>query len=98
MPLFEIWISMLLHTMSLACSISVPASLFSKTCSSLNVGLSGFRPRPGVPGTRIALFNGDLGLIGTVAESRLLLIYPNPISAGCDSGNRFCSPRGSIGE
>lgn len=46
----------------------------------------------------MALFSGDLGLIGMVADSRLLLMYPNPISAGCDSGNTFCSPRGSTGE
>lgn len=89
---------MLVHTRSFACSTSVLASLFSRTCSSLNVGLSGFNPRPGVPGIRIALFRGDLGLIGMVADSRLLLMYPNPISAGCDSGNTFCSPRGSTGE
>lgn len=90
---------MVIHTRSFACSTSVPASLFSRTCSSLNVGLSGFNPLPGVPGTRIALFSGDLGLIGMVADSRLLLLmYPNPISAGCDSGNTFCSPRGSTGE
>lgn len=98
MKLLNKWCSCLVHTRSFACSTSVPASLFSSTCSSLNVGLSGFNPLPGVPGTRKALFSGDLGLIGMVADSRLLLIYPNPISAGCDSGNTFCSPRGSIGE
>lgn len=89
---------MVVHTRSFACSTSVPASLFSNICSSLKVGLSGLRPRPGVPGTRMALFSGDLGLIGMVADSRLLLMYPNPMSAGCEAGNTFCSPRGSMGE
>lgn len=91
---------MLLHTRSLACSTSVLASLFSSTCSSLKVGLSGLRPRPGVPGTLNALFNGELGLSGMVTDSRLLLLlrYPNPMSPGCDSGNASVFPRGSMGE
>lgn len=46
----------------------------------------------------MALFNGDLGLIGTVADSRLLLMYPNPMSPGCDSGSTFWSPLASTGE
>lgn len=40
----------------------------------------------------MALLSGDLGLIGTAADSLLLLMYPNPISPGCDWGTTFLSP------
>lgn len=53
-------------TRSFACSFSVIASCFSKTCSSRNVGLSGLSIfRPGVPGTLMALFSGEAGVMGT---------------------------------
>jgi hypothetical protein len=81
------------YTRSLACSFSVDSSLFSSSCSSLKVGLRGLRPRPGVPGAFMALLSGDLGLMGTAADSLLLLIYPNPISPGCDWGTTFLSPK-----
>lgn len=51
-------------TRSLACSLSVLASLFSSRSSSLNVGLSGLSSfLAGVPGTFIALLSvrGDMG-------------------------------------
>lgn len=83
---------------SFCCSSSVDNSRFSRICSSLNVGLSGFRARPGVPGTFKALLS--LGLMGTAVESWSLLIYPKPISPGCDGADIFLSPSpaGSIGE
>lgn len=52
---------------SLAWSFSVIFSRASKFSSSLKVGLRGFvNPLPGVPGTLMALFKGDFGVIGTV--------------------------------
>ena len=53
-------------TKSFACSFSVDSSCFSRTCSSLKVVLRGLsNRRPGVPGTLIALFNGEPGVSGT---------------------------------
>jgi hypothetical protein len=48
-------------TRSFALAFSACLSCFSTANSSLNVGLSGFRVRAGVPGTRRALFKGELG-------------------------------------
>lgn len=60
------------RTKSFTCSFSVDNSRFSKTCSSLKVGLRGFSIlRAGVPGTFMALLSGDLGVMGTCADSRL---------------------------
>lgn len=67
------------------CSLSVDISRFSKISSSLNVGLNGFSNfLPGVPGTFMALFRGDFGVIGMFTDSTFEspLIYPNPTSAG----------------
>ena len=72
-------------TKSLAWSFAVDFSRFSKSSSSLNVGLNGFvRPRPGVPGAFMALLRGDLGVMGIATDSRPapLPIYPNPTSPG----------------
>jgi hypothetical protein len=43
----------------------------------------------------MALLSGDLGLIGTAADSLLLLMYPKPMSPGCDWGTTFLSPNPS---
>lgn len=57
-------------------SFSVDFSFFSSISSSRNVGLRGFMsPLPGVPGTFMALFNGDLGVMGMDTDSR----WPPPI-------------------
>lgn len=61
-------------TTSLACSWSVDVSRFSSICSSRNVGLRGLvNCLAGVPGTLMALLRGLFGVIGTVADSRLLM-------------------------
>ena len=62
-----------LLTKSLACSFSVDSSRFSRISSSRNVGLRGLLNLAGVPGTLKALLRGDLGVIGTVMDSRLSL-------------------------
>ena len=51
--------------LSFFCAASVSLSLLSSISSSLNVGLKGFSILlPGVPGTLMALFRGDFGVIG----------------------------------
>lgn len=73
-------------TRSFACSFSVISSCFSRICSSRNVGLSGLSIfRPGVPGTLMALFSGEAGVIGisTCCEGSFDEIYPKPTSEGC---------------
>ena len=52
-------------TMSFAFCFSVCSSRFSRTSSSLKVGLSGLTSRPGVPGGLRALLRGEFGVMGT---------------------------------
>ena len=52
-------------TRSAAFRFSVFSSCFSKSCSSLKVGLNGFANLAGVPGGFKALRNGEFGVRGT---------------------------------
>lgn len=77
---------------SFACSFSVSSSCFSRICSSLNVGLSGFSNLPGVPGGLRADFNGgakDSSMFGfrvACCSTGSFEIYPNPTSDGWACG------------
>lgn len=77
--------------------MSVAFSLDSSNSSSLNVGLKGFvRPRPGVPGTFMALFNGDFGAMATDSLFAPFPMYPNPTSPGWAFEVSVFSENGSL--
>lgn len=83
------------HTRSLACSISVAFSLFSRISSSRKVGLRGLRMVAGVPGTLRALLSGDFGAAGMSPRAAAVffsLIYPKPTSPGAPRFSSSESP------
>jgi hypothetical protein len=54
--------------------LAVLASLFSSISSCANVGLIGLSNfLAGVPGILMALLRGDLGVMGTATDSRLVM-------------------------
>lgn len=73
---------------SFACSLSVSSSCFSRSCSSRNVGLSGFSILGWGPGVFRADFNGGddgpftFGCNAACCSTGSLEIYPNPTSDG----------------
>lgn len=72
-------------TRSLACSLSVSSSCFSRICSSLNVGLSGLSILPGVPGVFRADFSGGafkFWFMVACCSTGSFEMYPKPTSDG----------------